>query len=48
LLDGIVRLQLGRIDQRIRDNHGAAFVYTDDVVDHINFKVQRIRTPAAA
>ena len=35
MLDGIVRLQLGRITQRIRDNHGASFVYTDAVVDHI-------------
>jgi type VI secretion system protein VasG len=35
MLDGIVRLQLGRIDQRIRDNHGASFVYNDAVVDHI-------------
>ena len=35
MLDGIVRLQLGRIDQRIRDNHGASFVYDDAVVGHI-------------
>ncbi len=35
MLDGIVRLQLGRIDRRIRDNHGISFVYTDAVVDHI-------------
>jgi len=35
MLDGIVRLQLGRIDQRIRDNHGASFVYNDAVVEHI-------------
>jgi type VI secretion system protein VasG len=35
MLDGIVRLQLGRIDQRIRNNHGASFVYDDAVVDHI-------------
>jgi len=35
MLDGIVRLQLGRIDQRIRDNHGASFVYADAVIDHI-------------
>jgi type VI secretion system protein VasG len=35
MLDGIVRLQLGRIVQRIRDNHGAALVYTDEVVSHI-------------
>src|SRR5258707_698678 len=35
MLDGIVRLQLGRIDQRIRDNHRASFVYDDSVVEHI-------------
>jgi type VI secretion system protein VasG len=35
MLDGIVRLQLGRIVQRIRDNHGATLIYTDAVVDHI-------------
>ena len=35
VLDGIVRLQLGRIGQRVRDNHGAAFAYSDAVVDHI-------------
>src|SRR5712672_3004175 len=35
MLDGIVRLQLGRIDQRIRDNHRASFVYDDAVVEHI-------------
>jgi type VI secretion system protein VasG len=35
MLDGIVRLQLGRIEQRIRGNHGAAFVYDDAVVEHI-------------
>jgi type VI secretion system protein VasG len=35
MLDGIVRLQLGRIDQRIRDAHGASFIYDDAVVDHI-------------
>ncbi|MGA7997065.1 MAG: type VI secretion system ATPase TssH [Bradyrhizobium sp.] len=35
MLDGIVRLQLGRIDQRIRDNHGASLVYDDAVIRHI-------------
>ena len=35
MLDGIVRLQLGRIDQRIRDNHDASLVYDDAVVSHI-------------
>jgi type VI secretion system protein VasG len=35
MLGGIVRLQLGRISKRIRDNQNASFVYDDDVVDYI-------------
>jgi len=35
MLGGIVRLQLDRIGRRIRDNHDAAFVYGQEVVDHI-------------
>ena len=35
MLSGIVRLQLDRIGRRIRDNHDAAFVYDQAVVDHI-------------
>ncbi|MBN9063566.1 MAG: type VI secretion system ATPase TssH [Rhizobiales bacterium] len=35
MLAGIVRLNLNRIGKRIRDNHGAAFVYDDAVVDLI-------------
>jgi type VI secretion system protein VasG len=35
VLGGIVRLQLDRIGKRIRENHDAAFVYDDAVVDHI-------------
>lgn len=35
MLDGIVRLQLDRIARRVRDNHNAAFVFDDAVVDHI-------------
>ena len=35
MLGGIVRLQLGRIGKRLRDNHGAAFRYDDAVVEHI-------------
>jgi type VI secretion system protein VasG len=35
MLDGIVRLQLDRIGRRIRENHGAALVYDQAVVDHI-------------
>jgi len=35
MLGGIIRLQLDRIGRRIRDNHDAAFVYDEAVVDHI-------------
>jgi type VI secretion system protein VasG len=35
MLAGIVRLQLDRIGQRLRDNHKAAFSYDDAVVEHI-------------
>jgi type VI secretion system protein VasG len=35
MLGGIVRLQLDRIGHRLRENHEAAFVYDQAVVDHI-------------
>ncbi|AOO81772.1 type VI secretion system ATPase TssH [Bosea vaviloviae] len=35
MLGGIVRLQLDRIGKRIRENHNAAFLYDQAVVDHI-------------
>jgi type VI secretion system protein VasG len=35
MLGGIVRLQLGRIGKRLRDNHNAAFTYDDAVVAQI-------------
>jgi type VI secretion system protein VasG len=35
MLAGIVRLQLGRIERRIRDNHGIVLVIDPAVVDHI-------------
>jgi type VI secretion system protein VasG len=35
MLGGIAVLQLDRIGRRIRDNHAAAFVYDQAVVDHI-------------
>ena len=35
MLGGIVRLQLGRIGKRLAENHKAAFVYDDAVVEHI-------------
>ena len=41
MLGGIVRLQLDRIGKRIRENHDAAFVYDDAVVEHIVSPLQR-------
>ena len=35
VLADIVRLQLGRIEKRIRDNHKIPFTFDDDVVAHI-------------
>ena len=35
MLGGIARLQLDRIGRRIHENHAAAFVYDDPVVNHI-------------
>jgi type VI secretion system protein VasG len=35
MLGGIVRLQLDRIGKRIRENHNAAFIYDDEVVENI-------------
>src|SRR5262249_26226957 len=35
MLDGIIRLQLGRIGKRVEESHGATFVYDDQVVEHI-------------
>jgi type VI secretion system protein VasG len=35
MLGSIARLQLDRIGRRIRDNHDAAFVYDQSVIDHI-------------
>jgi type VI secretion system protein VasG len=35
ILGAIVRLQLDRIGKRFAENHGADFVYDNEVVDHI-------------
>ncbi len=35
MLKAIIRLQLGRIERRIRENHEVEFAYTDEVVDHV-------------
>jgi type VI secretion system protein VasG len=35
MMTGIVRLQLGRIGKRVRESHGASFLYDEAVVEHI-------------
>ena len=35
MLGGIVRLQMGRIARRIKENHDATLVYDDEVINHI-------------
>jgi type VI secretion system protein VasG len=35
MLKKIIRLQMGRIERRIRENHDVEFSYTDEVVDHV-------------
>jgi type VI secretion system protein VasG len=35
MLGGIARIQLDRIGQRIRENHNVAFLYDQQVIDHI-------------
>jgi type VI secretion system protein VasG len=32
MIESIARLQLRRIEKRVRENHGVPFKYTDDVV----------------
>jgi type VI secretion system protein VasG len=32
MVESIARLQLGRIEKRVREHHGVPFIYTDDVV----------------
>lgn len=35
MLGSIIRLQLGRIERRIAENHGVSFKYTDAVVEYV-------------
>ena len=35
MLGRIVRLQLGRIEKRISENHNIPFTYDEDVISHI-------------
>jgi type VI secretion system protein VasG len=42
----IIRLQLGRIAQRMRENHKAQFTYSDDLVDNIAGRCKEVESGA--
>jgi type VI secretion system protein VasG len=42
----IIKLQLGRITQRMRANHNAAFSYADDLIDCIARRCREVQTGA--
>ena len=42
----IIRLQLGRIAQRMRQNHNAAFSYSDDLIDSIVGRCREVESGA--
>jgi type VI secretion system protein VasG len=42
----IVRLQLGRIGQRLRENHKAQFSYAEDLVEHIAGRCKEVDSGA--
>ena len=42
----IIRLQLGRIGQRMRENHNAQFSYSDDLIDSIASRCREVESGA--
>ena len=42
----IIRLQLGRIERRVRENHGVPFIYSDDVVNLIAERCTEVESGA--
>jgi type VI secretion system protein VasG len=42
----IVQLQLGRIERRMRENHKAAFTYSDDLVAHVAGRCKEVESGA--
>jgi type VI secretion system protein VasG len=42
----IIRLQLGRIAQRMRQNHNAQFSYSDELVDSIAGRCREVESGA--
>ena len=48
VLRKIVRLQLGRIERRIQENHGVPFTFDDAVVDLVNSRCTEVESGARA
>ena len=46
VIQQIIRLQLGRVAKRMRENHKATFTYTDDVVAHIASRCKEVDSGA--
>src|SRR5690349_19924410 len=44
VLANIIRLQLGRIEKRVRENHGVPFTYTDEVVSLIRSRCTELES----
>ncbi len=42
----IIKLQLGRIGSRLRENHGASFTYDDAVIDEILGRCKEVESGA--
>lgn len=44
MIDAITRLQLGRIERRVMQNHKVPFTYTDDVVELIRTRCTELES----
>src|SRR5262249_346031 len=42
----IIKLQLGRIGKRLEENHGAAFSYSDNVIDEVASRCKEVESGA--
>lgn len=48
ILLGVVRLQLSRLEQRVRDTHGAALVIAEGVEEYVAFNARNVDIGARA
>jgi type VI secretion system protein VasG len=46
ILKAIIKLQLGRIEKRIRENHGIPFTYDDEVIHLIGERCTELESGA--